>query len=446
MTRLLTCLLGVGLTLAAAACASSTPPTAPKLSYPGTPAGRQAAWLAGAATHVPIPASELRAHFDAGFLAATTPDALNTSFAGLRTVKLDSITTSSAASLSFVVTADGTKLRVDISVDGDGLISRLHLSPAGPPATVAPALPPGARALTVGVGSPALKATLELPKAAGRVPAVVLVGGSGPSDQNETIGADAPFRDLADGLARLGIATLRYDKRTRDYPSSIDQATFTPTEEYVPDATAAINLLRARPEVDPSRIFVLGHSQGGTFAPLIAKTDPQVAGVILAAAGAEPLGAALVRQVTYLSSLPGQIGAQAKASLPAARQAGAFMDDPVPANQSPNPQVAALLGGAGPTYFLDLLHYNEVATARAIPQPLLLLQGQRDYQVTVPDDLDVWTKGLAGRAGVTVRLFPDADHAFVDGSGPPSPADYQVAGHVDPSVVTDIATWIHSVT
>lgn len=249
---------------------------------------------------------------------------------------------------------------------------------------------------------------------------------------------------LGVALALALAATLRYDKRARDYPSRIDEASFTPTEEYVPDAVVAINLLRARPEIDPSRIFVLGHSEGGTFAPLIARTDPRVAGVILAAAGAEPLGAALVRQVTYLSTLPGPIGTQAKAELPAARQAGAHMDDPVPANQSTSPQVAALLGGAGPTYFLDLLHYNEVAAARAI-QPLLLLQGQRDYQVTVSDDLDVWTKGLAGHGGVTVRLLPRADHAFVDGTGPPTPADYQRSGQVHPSVVTEIATWIHSI-
>jgi hypothetical protein len=74
-----------------------------------------------------------------------------------------------------------------------------------------------------------------------------------------------------------------------------------------------------------------------------------------------------------------------------------------------------------------------VATARSIPQPLLLLQGDRDYQVTVANDLDVWLRGLRGHGGVTVVQFPNADHLFLDGTGPPTPADYQKPGHVDPS-------------
>jgi uncharacterized protein len=83
-----------------------------------------------------------------------------------------------------------------------------------------------------------------------------------------------------------------------------------------------------------------------------------------------------------------------------------------------------------------------VATARSIPQPLLFLQGDRDYQVTVANDLDVWLRGLRGRAGVTVVRFPDADHLFLDGSGQPTPLEYQKAGHVDPVVIATIASWI----
>jgi len=290
-----------------------------------------------------------------------------------------------------------------------------------------------------------LTATLTLPAHITKpVPAIVLVSGSGPNDQDETVGPDKPFLDLASGLARHGIATLRYDKRTKDYPAGIDLATFTPNQEYVLDAVAAVNLLGSRPEIDPNRIFVLGHSQGGTFAPLIAKTDPRIAGVILAAA-AEPFGATLVRQLTYLSTLPGAIGAHANAELPEARQAEAEIDSPTLATQSPTTKLSPLLGGAGPQYFLNLRQYDEVATARAIPQPLLLLQGDRDYNVTVPDDLDVWLNGLAGKTNVTVHQYPHADHLFIDGTGPPTPADYDVDRHVDPQVITDIATWVDSI-
>ena len=317
-------------------------------------------------------------------------------------------------------------------------------SPGGSHRAPPPTTPGGIRTIVVGVGSPPLTATLTLPAAPGRVPAIVLVGGSGPSDEDETVGPDKPFLDIARGLAADGIATLRYDKRTRDYPSAIDPATFTPTQEYVPDAVAAIAILRARPEVDPARVFVLGHSQGGTFAPRIAETDPQVAGVILAAPAAEPFGPGLIRQLTYLATLGGPVGTQAAAQLPAMRQAAAEIDSPTLATESPTTRMSPLLGGTGPAYWLDLRSYDEVATARAIHQPLLILQGDRDYQVTVADDLHAWLMGLAGRSGVTVHQYPHADHLLIDGSGPPSPADYDHAAHVDPGVIGDIAAWVRA--
>ena len=434
----------------AAGCGSGGPRSSstPSVTFPDTAAGRQARWLFGAAAHAPIPTAELTAHFDTAFLATTTPAELNSTFVGVASLRLDSITTAAGDGVAFVITADAGDLLVNLAVDAHGQISRLHLGPV--PVT---SIPPsqtsagtsGVHSVAVGIGSPPLTAILTLPAAKAKVPGVVLVGGSGPSDEDETIGPDKPFLDLADGLAAQGIATLRYDKRTKDYPASIDQATFTPTQEYVPDAVAAINLLRSRPEIDPNRIFVLGHSQGGTFVPLIAQTDPQIAGVILAAAATEPLGSDLVRQLTYLSALPGTVGAQARAQLPQARQAEAEIESPNLATESPSVPMSPLLGGAGPTYWLNLRSYNEIATARAIPQPLLILQGDRDYQVTVAVDLAVWLRGLAGRPNVTVHRYPQADHAFIDGTGPPTPADYDIAGHVDPSVITDIAAWVHGI-
>ena len=439
------------LTAAIAGCSSGASARSPAAAggFPDTPVGKQASWLFAAVTHLPIPTAQVTAHFDTAFLdqlAPPAPATLNAGFGGLTSLKLDAITAATPRTLVFIVTADGTEQSVSVSVDAQGLIAGLHVGPVVSPPTSAAAseTPTGVRSVPVGVGSPPLMATLTLPPHAFHVPAVVLVGGSGPNDQNETLGPDKPFLDLADGLAADGIATLRYDKRTLDYSASINEATFTPTQEYVPDAVAAANLLRQRPEIDPSRIFVLGHSQGGTFAPLIAKTDPEIAGVILLAAGSEPLGPDLVRQVAYLATLPGAIGTQAKAQLPEAEQAERQIDSPSLATESPSALTSPLLGGAGPAYFLDLRRYDEVGTARAIPQPILILQGDRDYQVTVADDLTRWLRGLAGRPDVTVHQYPQADHAFIDGPGPPSPADYDHPGHVDPQVIADIAAWISS--
>jgi uncharacterized protein len=439
-----------GLLAVSAACSSAAPAPA---SFPGTPAGRQARWLLRAVQHLPIPASVIAARFDRSYLShvpAPAAAALNASFARLHSVRLDSVTTSTPDAVVFVVTINGqSRSSVRVAVDSRGRISGLHLQPAGasvPPATSATSAPSaaaGVRQIPVGVGSPPLTGTLTLPAGKGPFPAVVLVSGSGPSDQNETVGPNHPFLDIALGLAARGIASLRYDKRTLDYPRSIDQRTFTLTKEYVPDALAAIRLLRHEPAVSPRRIFVLGHSQGGTYAPLIAQRAPEVAGVIFLAAGAEPIGAAILRQTRYLATLPGATGANARAQLPELLPQVARIDSPAAlAKDSPG---TVLLGGAGPAYYLSGFRYHEVATARAIRQPLLFLQGDRDYQVTVASDLDVWLRGLRGRAGVTVVQFPRADHLFLDGTGAPTPLEYARPGHVDPRVIATIATWIAAV-
>jgi hypothetical protein len=104
-----------------------------------------------------------------------------------------------------------------------------------------------------------------------------------------------------------------------------------------------------------------------------------------------------------------------------------------------------ILDGTSPAYYLSALRYDEVATVRAVPQPLLLLQGDRDYQVTVANDLDAWLRGLKGRSGVTVVQFPLADHLFLDGTGRPTPLEYDKPGHIDPKVTPTIALWIEGV-
>gem|GEM_PF-3533982 len=443
------CLVPGAVSAAAPGPAAATSMAA-AVGFPGTPAGKQAIWFFNAVRHHPILASALAAHFDRAYLA-TVPvpaaAALNATLVDVKRLSLDSVTSNTTTTIAFIVTVNGTsRLLVNLAVDAHGLISDLHLGPVKPPPPPTTPLPPsvpGTRQIAIGVGSPPLKATLTLPKGKGPFPAVVLVSGSGPNDQDETIGPNHPFLDIALGLATRGIASLRYDKRTLDYPKIIDPRTFTPTEEYVPDALAAIKLLEHEPAIDPHLIFVLGHSQGGTYAPLIAKDAPNLAGVVLLAAGAETLGHALLRQVRYLATLPGAVGAQAKAELPEATQIASEIGNV--AQLEKDSPATVLFGGVGPAYYLSELRYNEVATVRSFRQPLLVLQGDRDYQVTVANDLDVWLAGLKGRKGVTVVQFPYADHLFLDGTGPPTPLEYNKPGHVDPKVVATIATWVERV-
>ncbi|WP_279581903.1 alpha/beta hydrolase family protein [Fodinicola feengrottensis] len=116
--------------------------------------------------------------------------------------------------------------------------------------------------MTLGAGEFAVPGTLSLPHRPGPLPAVVLLCGSGPLDRDETIGRNKPFKDLAWGLASRGVAVLRFDKVTYVHGAKLGKVRgFTATDEYVPAAVAAIQLLREHPAIDSARVFVCWWSQ-----------------------------------------------------------------------------------------------------------------------------------------------------------------------------------------
>ena len=153
--------------------------------------------------------------------------------------------------------------------------------------------------VTVSAGQFPLPGTLSLPRAAGPHPAVVLVHGSGPNNRDEVVGSCQPFHDLAWGLASRGIVVLRYDKRTLVHPRACAVDEWTPDNEVIEDALAAVELLRSRPEVDPKRVFILGHSLGAWATPLIAARDPKLAGGIMLAGSARSVLDLIEDQLDY---------------------------------------------------------------------------------------------------------------------------------------------------
>jgi dienelactone hydrolase len=293
--------------------------------------------------------------------------------------------------------------------------------------------------VTLGSGHLTVEGTLALPRTPGPHPAVVLLPGSGPMDRDETIGRNKPFKDLAWGLASRGVAILRFDKITLTHPGQA--ADFTLDDEYVHHATAATHLLRQQKTIEPSQVYVLGHSLGGTAAPRVAAADPTVAGLVLLAGGAQPMHWAAVRQVRYLRSLD---PASADATQPIidtlTRQAHTV--------DSPDLSVATpthdLPFGVPAVYWLDLRGYDAPATAGTLGKPMLILQGGRDYQVTVDDDLARWRAALAGSPGVSIRVYDADNHMFFAGSGPSKPSEYEPVQHMDPAVITDIVDWLAS--
>ncbi len=296
--------------------------------------------------------------------------------------------------------------------------------------------------VTVQAGDWKLPGTLTLPNGKGPFPALVLVHGSGPEDQDETIGGNKPFKDLAWGLASENVAVLRYVKRTKQYGAQSLQpgVPFTVKQETTEDAKAAVALLAARPEIDRNHIYVLGHSLGGMLAPRIAIADKQVAGIIIAAGTAQPLENVIVQQLKYLASLPGGNSEEMKKQIEAAEHAKAEIESP---SLKPDSTVGVLGIQIPGSYFLDLRDYRPAEVAAQLQIPILVLQGGRDYQVTT-QDYDLWKAALAKDPRATFKFYPELTHLFMTGkgSGPGSPADYSVVGHVSDEVVQDIAQWV----
>jgi uncharacterized protein len=291
----------------------------------------------------------------------------------------------------------------------------------------------------VGKGAWQLPGTLTLPVAKGPVAALVLVHGSGPNDRDESIGPQKTFRDLAEGLASRDIAVLRYEKRTRFAAAKLSSVkNFTVQDETVDDALAAAEFLRTRPEIDPNRVFVLGHSLGGYLIPRIGRRDPKLAGLISLAGAARPLEDLVVEQNQYFAALQGNPPAALEQVDKVKAQAQRVKALKADTKSSPGD----LLFDGPASYWIDLQGYDPAMEARSLKQPMLILQGERDYQVTMTD-FARWKDMLKGRANVKFRSFPPLNHLFQAGEGKSTPSEYMAKpGHVAPEVIDEIAAWI----
>lgn len=285
-----------------------------------------------------------------------------------------------------------------------------------------------------------LPGTLTIPDTKSPFPAVVLVHGSGPNDRDESIGPNKPFRDLAWGLASQKIAVLRYEKRTKVHSQKLMnyKGKFTVKEETIDDALAAVGLLRRIEGIDEQKIFVLGHSLGGMLAPRIGMHNSKIAGLIIMAGTTRPLEEVMLEQVNYIISIDGKVTDNEKTRLEEIERA---IEKVKQLKESGSYSNREYLLGAPPEYWLDLRSYNPTQTAREYQQPMLILQGGRDYQVTEKDFVR-WKKVLSLRKDVEFKLYPALNHLFIEGTGESTPAEYSQAGHVAKYVIDDIVTWI----
>ena len=336
-----------------------------------------------------------------------------------------------------LVYANGRLIARIASNAGGKVIGFLIQPDAAPPPAARADLP--SREVAFGPAGRTLPGTLLLPKSSAakrRFPVVVMVRGSGPQDRDETVSGTRVFRDLAEGLADRGIASLRYEKRTKARPQDFGGA-YTIDDETTDDAVAAVAFLKTQPRIDPKRIYIVGHSQGAMMAPRIAQHAAGLAGIVLMAAPARPLEDILLDQNNYMAMGDGKVDTKERTQLDALKQAIAD----VKKIDAHTPPTSKFLLDLPASYWLNLKGYDAVAVAKSIRQPLLVLQGDRDFQVTAPD-WKRWQATFGTSKRATIKHYPALNHLFVAGSGRSSIAEYSKHAHVEAQVIADIAGWI----
>ncbi len=349
------------------------------------------------------------------------------------------------------VTTEFEKAKVNLVIvyDGQGRVTGFFVKPhsADAPWTAPAYAKPEAfteEPITVGEGALALPGTLTLPKGDGKVPVVILVHGSGPNDRDETVGGTKPFKDLAWGLASRGIAVLRYEKVTKAHGAQLDAKWLdevTLASETLDDAVKAVAAARKHPRVDPKKVVFLGHSQGAMAAPRAGKLDPALAGIVVMAGPARPFEDVALTQLEYIATLPGANGEGTKAMLPAIREAVKLVKSKELDKATPK---AKLPLGIPASFWLDLRGYDPARIAAGLKMPVLVLQGESDYQVDMTDFAG-WKKGLAGKANAKLVSYPGLMHTFTDcGCKLAKPDDYAKPGNVAVAVLDDLEKWVKS--
>ena len=289
-----------------------------------------------------------------------------------------------------------------------------------------------------------LNGKLTLPEGAdGPVPAAILVHGSGSTDMDEKISANRPFRDLAEGLAARGVATIRYDKRSFVYARKLLKIPgFTVYDETIEDALLAAALLREDARVDGDRVFIIGHSMGGMLAPRIDIQGGDFAGLIILAGTPRRLEDVLFEQIDEVlatsKGLIRVIAERQKAGLEK-KLAGLYdMDDE-------KAKTIKVMGGTSVYYFKDLGEPDVPAFLAKTKKPILVLHGGKDAQVRTDKDFEKYKELLAGRDNAFFRLYPDLNHLFMPsayGDLKNIRKEYKIPGKVTGYVLDDIAAFI----
>ena len=294
-----------------------------------------------------------------------------------------------------------------------------------------------------------LNGILTLPAhTADPVPAVVFVHGSGSSNMDEKVGKLTPFKDLAEGLARHGIASVRYDKRSFAHGLKMlrdKSLTITVKEETIEDAILATELLRKDARIDAEKIFIVGHSMGGMLAPRIDAEGGNYRGLVLMAGTPRKLEEVMMEQTEEaMSSMGKLVKALAKKQV----QKFNTLFNGLYNLSDEEARKRKVGGGTTLYYFKEMGEHGVPDYLAALEKPMLIMQGEKDFQVRADKDFSAYQELLKGKQHVTFKLYENLNHAFVPsvyGRIAKAKQEYGIEQHIGENVIADIANWIMAV-
>jgi hypothetical protein len=299
-----------------------------------------------------------------------------------------------------------------------------------------------------------LAATLTIPQGKGPFPAVVLITGSGPQDRDESLLGHKPFLVLSDYLTRHGIAVLRADDRgTAKSTGNFATAT---TADFATDTEAGINYLKTRPEVDTHKIGLIGHSEGGIIAPMIAARNPDVAFIVMMAGSGVPGDEILVAQVEAIAESSGKTHDEAVKAGAKQREILTLVKtekDPAKlekdlkeklADEGMEAQLGIEIKALTSPWFRYFMSYDPATALRKVTCPVLVLNGEKDKQVPPAQNLPAIRKALeqAGNKHFEIDELPSLNHLFQTAKTG-SPSEYaQIEETIAPVALDKMSTWI----
>ena len=292
-----------------------------------------------------------------------------------------------------------------------------------------------------------LNGVLTLPEGADwPVPAVVFVHGSGSSNMDEKVGKLTPFKDLAEGLARHGIASVRYDKRSfaHGFRMVRSKTAITVKEETIEDAVLAADLLRRDSRIDADNIFIVGHSMGAMLAPRIDAEGGDFKGLILMAGTPRTLEQVMMGQnADVMAVSKGLMAWVVKKQIAKLEKLFEGLYDLT------DEEAKGKKAGGGTTlyYFKEMGEHPAADYLQDLTKPMLIMQGTKDFQVKMEEDFNAYKKLLAGRDNVSFKLYEGLNHAFVPAvydNIMDAKKEYNIERHIEADVIGEIADWILS--